>query len=46
MYNIHAGIDGVDQAPLAHGGDHGDLIDRAAQRGAGGRGRPDGPGGA
>ncbi len=45
MHNIHvdtADIDGVDQAPAAHGGGGVDLVDGAAQLEVGGlgRGRP------
>ncbi len=35
-------MDGLDQAPVAHGGDGVDLVDGAARLGVGGRGRPGG----
>ncbi len=42
MHNVHVnidGVDGVDQAPVAHGGDGVDLVDGAARLEVGGRGR-------
>ncbi len=42
MHSIHVDMDGLDQAPVAHGGDGVDLVDGAARLEVGGRGRPGG----